>query len=283
MAQVPAVHSEWTHEDLRELLSAVDVLERPSLPMKLTNLLGTPIEYLVSQLPANARQIIHTATDQALRKAMNSAVDSIRPWHTTAIHAHRGFAGLTGGVGGLLGLPGLAVELPVTTVIMLRAIAAVARDEGEDLDALEARLSCLSVFALASRTHSDDAAESSYFIMRGGLALMVSEATTHISTRGLVGDSLNPIVRLLAAISRRFGVAVTQKLAAQTVPIVGGVGGASINLLFTSHFQTVARGHFTVRRLERKYGRDEVQSAYQRMREQLKAQSHQQPHQSYAG
>ena len=269
MAQVPAVQNEWTHEDLRNLLSAVDVLERPSLPMKLTNLLGTPIEYLVSRLPANARQIIHSATDQALRRAMDRAVNSIKPWHTTAINAHRGFAGLTGGVGGLLGLPGLAVELPVTTVIMLRAIAAVARDEGEDLGDLEARLSCLSVFALASRTHSEDATESSYFIMRGGLALMVSEATTHISTRGLAGDSLNPIVRLLAAISRRFGTAVTEKLAAQTVPIVGGVGGASINVLFTSHFQAVAKGHFTVRRLERRYGRQAVQEAYQQMREQL--------------
>jgi hypothetical protein len=42
------------------------------------------------------------------------------------------------------------------------------------------------------------------------------------------------------------------------VPVVGAVGGGAINLVFINHFQQVAHGHFTVRRLEREYGEDVV-------------------------
>ena len=38
---------------------------------------------------------------------------------------------------------------------------------------------------------------------------------------------------------------------------------ALINLLFTDHFQDMSRGHFTVRRLEREFGADEVRTAYE--------------------
>ena len=51
---------------------------------------------------------------------------------------------------------------------------------------------------------------------------------------------------------------VTQKFAAQMVPVIGAFGGAVVNYAFIDHFQDVARGHFTVRRLERSYGKDEV-------------------------
>jgi hypothetical protein len=39
----------------------------------------------------------------------------------------------TGGVGGLFGLPALAIELPISTTIMLRSIADIARSEDEDI------------------------------------------------------------------------------------------------------------------------------------------------------
>ncbi len=42
-------------------------------------------------------------------------------------------AGVTGGVSGFFGLAALPVELPVTTTLMLRAIADIARHNGEDL------------------------------------------------------------------------------------------------------------------------------------------------------
>jgi hypothetical protein len=43
---------------------------------------------------------------------------------------------------------------------------------------------------------------------------------------------------------------------------LGAVGGAAINYAFIHHFQSLATGHFTIRRLERKYGSDLVGERY---------------------
>jgi|SRR6516165_3122175 len=68
--------------------------------------------------------------------------------------------------------------------------------------------------------------------------------------------------------SSRFNVALDwwsrRKLAAQAIPLVGALGGATVNYAFIQHFQEVARGHFTVRRLERAYGKEAVRKAYER-------------------
>ena len=74
----------------------------------------------------------------------------------------------------------------------------------------------------------------------------------------------------MANLASRFGVIVTDKVAAEMVPIFGAFGGASINLLFISHFQAAARGHFIVRRLERKYGEESVRKEYERVVEELR-------------
>jgi hypothetical protein len=60
----------------------------------------------------------------------------------------------------------------------------------------------------------------------------------------------------------RFGVVVTQKVAAQALPVVGALSDAAVNYAFIEHFQDVARGNFTVRRLERIYGNAKVRSQY---------------------
>ena len=73
------------------------------------------------------------------------------------------------------------------------------------------------------------------------------------------------LVRLVAQIASRFGVVVTQKLAAQAVPVIGAFGGAAVNYAFIDHFQEIARAHFTVRRLERRYGKDVVRMAYDKL------------------
>jgi hypothetical protein len=62
---------------------------------------------------------------------------------------------------------------------------------------------------------------------------------------------------------------VTQKVAAQALPVVGALGGAAVNYAFIEHFQDVARGHFTVRRLERLYGKDKIRTEYDQIAHQL--------------
>ncbi len=149
---------------------------------------------------------------------------------------------------------------------MLRSIAQIAREEGEDLSKPEAALACVEVFALGSRTPGEAAIEGSYFAIRTVLARTVSESARFILQRGLADETAPILVRLVAQIAARFGVVVSQKLAAQAVPLIGAVGGAAVNLAFTEHFQNVARGHFTVRRLERAYGAEAVRFDYERLR-----------------
>jgi len=81
-----------------------------------------------------------------------------------------------------------------------------------------------------------------------------------------VEDGAPVIVRLLAQIAARFNTVVGEKIVAQGVPVIGALGGATINVLFIDHFQDMARGHFIVRRLERSYGEDEVRAKYERLR-----------------
>ncbi len=66
------------------------------------------------------------------------------------------------------------------------------------------------------------------------------------------------LARFIAVTAERFGITVSEKVVAEAVPVVGAVGGGAINLVFINHFQQVAHGHFTVRRLEREYGEDVV-------------------------
>ena len=128
------------------------------------------------------------------------------------------------------------------------------------------RSSCLSVFALGStRDTRDDAAESGYFAVRSALATAVTEAARHIAQKGLAKEGAPALVRLVALIAARFGVVVSEKAAAQAIPILGAAGGALINTIFIGHYQDMARGHFTVRRLERLHGELAVREAYDQL------------------
>jgi hypothetical protein len=171
----------------------------------------------------------------------------------------------SGALGGFWGLPGLLIELPVSTVIMLRAIAAIARQEGEDLETVEARWACLEVFTLGGRRAADDAGETGYYAVRASLAKLVAEATEYLAGRGAVQEGAPLLIRLMTAVASRFGVVVSEKALAEMIPLLGALGGALINLLFISHFQAMAGGHFVIRRLERKYGPEGVKQEYERL------------------
>jgi hypothetical protein len=84
--------------------------------------------------------------------------------------------------------------------------------------------------------------------------------------KGFAQKGAPPLVRLIALIAERFSIQVSEKAAAQVLPLIGAAGGALINTLFIDHFQNVARGHFTVRRLERKYGQGIVKREYESIR-----------------
>jgi hypothetical protein len=248
---------------LAELRDAVDSLEKMSLAVRLAGMVGAPLEALKNRLPGPAQSLLDRAVRRALTAAMTAAlrsdpsrvpVPSLSPdWF------HRGLAAATGAAGGALGLPGTLLELPVSTTLLLRRIAAIAQENGETLGDPMVAAECLKVFALGGRDPSDDAAESGYFAVRIALA----EALKSVAGRGLLGIMLPGFI---GAIAGRFGGPVALKLSAQAAPVLGAAAGAAVNLAFLEHFRGVAQGHFTVRRLEREHGAEAVQIAYEAIR-----------------
>ncbi|CAM5543703.1 EcsC family protein [Eoetvoesiella caeni] len=254
-----------TPADLQALQNAHNLLNNPGLAARITNLIGTPIEKGLALIPNDWNNKIGEITKLALTKAVDAAIftledkpsdESSNLWHTLS-------AAVTGGVGGFFGLAGLTVELPISTTIMMRSIADIARSEGETLSYSDTRMACLEVFALGGDSKSDDGSESGYYAIRAMLAKAISQATEYTAGRVIAEKAAPPaLTRLITVVAERFGLQTTEKAAAQAVPAIGAVGGALINTLFIDHFQDMARGHFTVRRLERRYGAESVQLAY---------------------
>jgi hypothetical protein len=265
--------SDLDRADLDALEEAHALLEHPGLAAKLATVLGNPIEHALDRLPEGVSQQIHRAAQGALDRALRAALKTIHPERPVPRHAdrvHRILTGATGAVGGFFGLAGLAVELPVTTTLMLRSIAEIARREGEDLSEMETRLACLQVFAFGGTRREQkelaedaEAADTGYYAVRSLLAKALSEAVEAVVERGIARESSSVLVRYVARVASRFSVTVSEKVAAEALPVLGAASGAAINVLFTRHFQEMGRGHFIVRRLERKYGPAAVRSAYE--------------------
>ena len=249
--------------EIEDLRRAKELLEQPGLAVQLTNLVGMPIEKGMALLPKRASGLVNAATTKSLRAALRLAVVTMRKKPRPASRfSHKVLAIGSGAAGGFFGLPALAVELPVSTTILLRSVADIARSEGEDLTRLESRLACVEVFAFGGTAKSDDAAETGYFAVRSALSFAVAEAAQFIAEKGIVEEGAPVLVRLVAQIASRFSVSVSEKIAAQAVPVVGALGGATVNAIFVSHFQRMATGHFIIRRLERAHGWEEVRRAY---------------------
>ena len=250
-------------DDLADLRYAKDLLENPSLAAKIANAVGTPIENGHALLPRGANDVISAATKKALETALDFAVSTIDDrQQDSANWVHKTLVGVTGAAGGAFGLPALAIELPVSTTIILRSVADIARSEGDRIKSPEVKLACLEVFALGGHSGSEDAAESGYFAVRAALAKALSEAAEYIAERGIAQKTAPPLIRFITQVAARFGIPVTEKAIAQSLPVVGAAGGALINTLFIDHFQSVSRGHFVVRRLERTYDPDFVKQEY---------------------
>lgn len=251
--------------DEAALREARHLLESPGVAAQLAHVVGAPVEYLVTQrLPASARKMVDSATRRALLKALQVATATLRGegYPPPRVRTHVAAAAASGAAGGAFGLWGLAVELPVTTTLIMRSIAEVARSQGEDLHDADAALACFHVLTMGGRSASDDASESGYFAVRAVLAKQVALAADYVAAHGLSSHGAPVLVQLLASVASRFSVSVGQKAVAQAVPVIGAVSGATLNTLFMRHFQRMAQGHFTVRRLEREYGAATVQRAY---------------------
>lgn len=251
-------------EDAEALCIAHQHLEHPSLAARLTNFVGLPIERSLKLLPKTWCENLRQGMNRTLLTALEWAISplDLQPGIPAQEGHHKLLAATSGALGGFFGLPAVIAELPVSTTITLRAIADIARSEGEDLSDLRTRLACLEVLALGGRTDEDDAAETGYYGVRIALALHLSRVPEKVLEKSILKPSHPAMVELIAAIAARLGIVVTEKTAVQMVPILGALSGALVNVIFIQHFQDIARAHFTVRRLERSYGSELIRHEY---------------------
>lgn len=251
--------------ELDDLNYAKELLESQGLAAKISTMVGTPLEIGLNKLPQSWHLVIQKATRASLERAMAVAVATLGD--DTGVfpsnRRHTLIVGVSGAVGGVFGLPALVVELPVSTTIMLRSIAEIARSQGEDLRIPDARMECVQVLALGKGAVGGDAGEAGYFAARAALSKAVSDAAAHLARYGLSQQGAPALVRLITQVAARFSVAVSEKVAVQAIPLVGALGGAAINTAFIRHFQSMATGHFIIRRLERLHGQDEVRRLYE--------------------
>ncbi len=207
------------------------------LGMQVLGLFGGQAENILKRLPNSVSNQLDNVTRAALETSFDvaarsrTALPDQKDWLNTVVTMG------TGAAGGLGGLPTAMAELPVTTTVILRAVQGIAAEHGYDPSDEATRMDCLMVFASAGPLESDDGLDTSFLSMRIGL--------TGATLQGLI-----------TRVAPRLASVLGQKLAAQTVPLLGAVSGAAINYAFTSYYQDMARVNFGLRLLADGLGED---------------------------
>jgi hypothetical protein len=253
----------FSPRDREALRRAVGLLENHNFAARLADYAGVPVNRVLGFLPKIANDQIGAMVRVAIMKGLDVAIETLEdeapPAPATTFSSF--LAGVTGGASGLFGFAALPIELPLTTTLMLRAIASIARHEGEDLSRIETRLACLEVFAFGAK-RTAERADLGYYAARTLLSKYTSDIAALLIERGAVDASAPVVAGLVGEIVSRFGLVVSDKVAAGALPILGAVGGATVNVIFMDHFQRIAQGHFALRRLERTYGSASVRRHY---------------------
>lgn len=264
-------------EDLELIGSAVSFFETPTKFTRVLSGLGGVVEGSFAKLPDTIKSRVMTASRRAIERCLDVALKTISQETKSNRSAHTIATGLTGAVSGLMGPLALAVELPISTAIMMRSIAATAQEYGFDPKSPEIVTECLFVFAIGGPAKTDDGMDSSYLASRIALSSLMRKATVsllEIPTKqlllGLEKDAAPAVIKLVAVVAESFGVRVSQKFVAQLAPVVGAAGGAAINVAFSNFFGEAAKFHFGMKRLEISYGTELVQAAYREELARLK-------------
>lgn len=198
--------------------------------IQVINALGGQAESWLSRLPSSVQDGLSAGTEAALKQAVRAAhasrgvIDDQPSWINNSLGAVMGAAGGFGGTATAL------AELPVTTTLLLRVIQGVAAEHGFDPAEENVQFDCLTVFASAGPLADDDGSDTGFLSARLALS----------------GAALQQILQTIVP---RLATALGQKLAAQSVPIIGAAAGAAINYTYTTYYREMAHVHFGLRKL----------------------------------
>ncbi|OUR95729.1 hypothetical protein A9Q84_14605 [Halobacteriovorax marinus] len=271
-----------TNEELDFLLKAKVFLEEESVLIKISNILGKPLELLHQVLPENLEtnitKYIHKSLTGALSIAMKtSKEDSSGKTFDEAIKGtsskrilHNCLTATTGVLGGFFGEAGLIVELPITTTLIMRNIVEVGSQYEGLRSSPDFSLQCLEVFTLgSSKSSEDDALDSTYYssrmamsqVMRDGSQFIAANSAKVVLENAQKGTA-SPILTFITRVAAQFELVVTEKMLAEMIPVVGAVSGAALNVAFTDYYGKASKYHFGIIYLEEKYGKNIIEDIY---------------------
>jgi hypothetical protein len=232
--------------------STIRLVERLGLALgKAASLFGNSAARIFGR---DWKQKYQSLVEQALRQAFELAILGLdpegerEPWSWL----HKILVTASGTAGGFIGAPGIAADLPVTTCLILRSIAEIARAHGEDIQSDEGKRACLEVFAFGGPQVEDDELEAGYWAARAAFSHTTIEA-------------------MIRGIAPRLGMVLSEKYVAQAIPIAGAAAGAALNYIFIDFYQQMARVHFALREVERHNDREQVRSCFEALVREVRA------------
>jgi hypothetical protein len=215
--------------------------------MRVLTYLGGGIENRLERLPDRVKDAIESGAGAMLEQAYHAARviggQSVVP--KTGAWAHKVAAIGSGAAGGIGGLSTALLEMPATVALIFGAMQKIAAENGFDPVSEDTRLTCLEIFGAGGPGARDDGVNS-----------------TFLGTRiGLNGSTLSAVISRIAP---RFAATISQKFAAQVVPVLGAAAGAGVNYAFMDYYQEMARVRFGLKRLAQAHGEDAVMAAFRR-------------------
>jgi hypothetical protein len=213
--------------------------------MTAINFVGGQVEDGMKLLPDSIRGQIDDIARSALERSFDLAAKSRGGVgkNIGSDRVHKAMGTFSGALGGVGGLPTALAELPVATTVIFRAVLHVAEEYGEDPQSVDTRMACLAVFGAGGPGSDDDGVDTAFIGARLGL--------TGAAVHGL-----------MSKVAPKFAAVMSQKLATQTVPILGAVAGAGTNYAFVDYYVAVAHVHFGLRKLTHAHGEAAVTEAF---------------------
>lgn len=213
------------------------------LLMKLINLAAGKLESGLAVLPASTQKQLNDVIRLALNTSYEAAARTNVDTDSNGIvsrtvsklsgdKAHKAAALATGAAGGLGGIGTTVVEIPVTISLIFRSVQNIAAQYDEDPTSLEVKLECIKVFGSGAISGDADGIDTGFV----GAKIVITGGAAE---------------KLIASVTPKFAAMMTNKLAAQTVPVLGAITGAGINYTFVDYYQQMAHVRFGLRKIIR--------------------------------
>ena len=206
--------------------------------VRLVNRFGGKLEQQMAALPPSIRDQILRSVEKALSASYAVATQTDR-FRDPGPKGRLAAAIATGAIGGAGGLASALAELPATVTLILAAIRAEARAAGFDPNDPDIRAECLRIFGSGGPLEDDDGLNTSFLSAR----------------LTLTGPAIQKVI---ATVAPRIATALGQKLAAQSIPILGALSGAALNATFLDYYKEVAAIRFGLLRLAQTHPEAEV-------------------------